>query len=300
MHGGIKLALAAMACVAVARPERPELRGGPLLVDDPESLQALEDRGLSFTRVLSAEARAVIVKTVSEDVAEITKDAPRDSPRRPFNPAWLTRGSFELTGVVNRIDRRAFDVGTCGEVRLVYRLALKNRRRPTTRLPMTVNVRIPQPMPHGGDCREVAARWIGKPDVLALVRALPAPSKVEVNFQSVHVPASQEDMDDNAEYVMRAFDVTSSGTLAPGHLFNTPRADLDAPGRATLLAWIASHIPEIDQGTAVVPDELLASRITSVSPRGLVHAKNRPFSALIESLAKVIVCPRIALSAFGQ
>jgi hypothetical protein len=285
-HPRLKLALLAAVAVAVAgvglllRPSAAPLRGGPLLVDDPRTLLALEERGLSFARVVGKDGLAVIHQAVTDDMAELTKSAPADSPRRPFHPEWLTRGSFELVGVVNRIDRRAFDPTTCGEVRLVYRLALKGKKRPITRLPMTVNVRIPQPKPRGADCRAVAERWLSTPDVAGLVNELPRPTKIEINFQSIHVPATEQDMDDNAEYVLRAFDVDGR-KLVRGHLFNTPRADLDQNGRAKLLAWIEGHLAEIDEGTAVVPDELLATRITSVSPRGLVHPANRPFSQLV-------------------
>ncbi len=275
------VAFAAFAGFALWRANRAApIPGGPLLVDDPKTLKALEERGLSFERIVGKSGLAVITQAITDDMSELTRDAPPDSPRRPFRPAWLTRGSFELIGLVNRIDRRAFDARGCGEVRLVYRLALRGPQRPTTRLPMTVNVRIPQPKPHGADCGEVARRWLGKPDLLRLVGELPRPSKVEINYQSIHVPATEHDMDDNAEYILRAFDFEGA-SLVPGHLFNTPRTDLDADGRAKLLGWVVEHVAEIDEGTAVVPDELLATRITSVSPRGLIHEANRPFSRLI-------------------
>ena len=286
MRTGLKLALGALVGLAALigaaqlRSAGPPLVGGPLLVDDPKTLQALEERGFSFKQVVGPEGLSVIASTVADDMTELTKDAASDNPRRPFQPRWLTRGTFELVGVVNRIDRRAFDPATCGEVRLVYRLAFRGAKRPVTRLPMTVNVRIPQPRRSGADCRDVAQRWLAKPDVAALLKELGRPAKIEINLQSIHVPATQQDMDDNAEYVMRAFDL-EGGKLVKGRLFNTPRTDLDAKERATLLAWIESHLAEIDDGTAVVPDALLATQITSVSPRGLIHAPNRPFSRIV-------------------
>lgn len=285
MRTGLKLALAgALAITAtlglgLARRGPLPLRNGPLLVDDAETLLALESRGLSFRDVVGPAGLSVISQVVTDDVAEATKGASPDNPRRPFKPAWLTRGSFELVGLVNRIDRRVFDAATCGEVRLVYRLAFAGKKRPTTRLPMTVNVRIPQPKPQAGNCRDVAARWVAMRDLGELVSTLGRPAKVEINFQSIHIPASQQDMDDNAEYVMRAFDMVD-GKLVPGLLFNTPRVDLDAAQRGRLLAWIEGHTKEIDQAIAVVPDEFLATKVTSVSPRGLVHRQNRPFYEL--------------------
>lgn len=283
LAGAAAIAILAVAGMALARREPLPLRGDPssraLLVDDAETLVALEARGLAFRDIVGREGVEAIVQAVTDDIAESTKDAKPDNPRRPFKPAWLTRGSFELVGLVNRLDRRVFDGATCGEVRLVYRLAFAGKKRPTTRLPMTVNVRIPQPKPAGGDCRAVAQRWIGLQDLGEIAGSLARPAKIEINFQSIHVPASQQDMDDNAEYVMRAFDVAGS-KVAPGLLFNTPRTDLDAAQRAKLLAWITANATAIDEGTAVVPDEFLASKITSVSPRGLVHPQNRPFHAL--------------------
>src|SRR4029079_11495915 len=44
---------------------------------------------------------------------------------RGFGPAWLSSPAvrLELVAVVNRIDRRVFHPGTCGELRFVYRMA---------------------------------------------------------------------------------------------------------------------------------------------------------------------------------
>jgi hypothetical protein len=287
----LRTAFLAALCLVVARPELPRHPADPLLLSDAATLAALEDQGLSFAEVVGAERLEVIARSVRHDMAELTRDAPTSSPRRPFMPAWLERGRFELVGVVNRIDRRAFDDAGCGEVRLVYRLSLKNRRRPRTRLPMTLNVRYPQPRPKGdADCRRVAARWTAKSDVIALLSDLPAYTKIEINYQSIHVPATRKDMDDSAEYILRAFKVDGH-TLVEDGLFNTPRADLDALERARLLAWVESHVREIDDGTAVVPEELLAKRVVSVSPRGLARAENRVFSRVLgdasEQLARL-------------
>ena len=269
-----------LGIVVVARPERLKLRADPLLLDDAATLTELEDRGLSFARVVGSERLRAIARVVESDMAELTNGQSEDSPRRPFKPGWLSRGRFDFVGVVNRIDRRRFDPSSCGEVRLVYRLAIKNRRRPPTRLPMTVNVRIPQPRPASdASCNNVAARWLARDDVTALLATLPPPAQIEINFQSIHTPGAAKDMDDSAEYVLRSFEVDDRSLRVDG-LFNTPRADL---GKRELVAWIASNLREIDDGSAVLPKNFLAGRIVSVSPRGLVHPQNRPFSTLLSA-----------------
>ncbi len=83
---------------------------------------------------------------------------------RLFDARWLRApwARFELTGVVNRIDRRVFHPGTCGEVRFIYRLAYEKetpKGRVASRLPMTVNLVFWQ-QPEGGDCSAVARRWL--------------------------------------------------------------------------------------------------------------------------------------------
>ncbi|MBX3226570.1 MAG: hypothetical protein KIT84_32075 [Labilithrix sp.] len=267
----------------VARPERSvEVGDDALFIGDPAALVALEARGLDFMHVVGEAARAELQRTIEKDIAELTANPPPNDPRRAFRAEWLARGAFELTGVVNRIDRRRFEPAACGEVRLVYRLALTNEGRATTRLPMTVNVRVPQPRDRGErDCKTVAERWLARPDAAALVAALPPPAQIEINYQSTHTPAFRTDMDDSAEYVMRSF-VVRNGRLTPDGLFDTPRPDADP---AALVRWIASHLEEIDAGTFTLPPELLAERVDTVSPRGLERTQNRPWASLVDAEA---------------
>ncbi len=274
------LALALLVGIAsfVAR-RRSAIHAEPLVVDDPQTLVQLERTRLSFDRVVGRDRLEQIARVVTADMAELTAGQSKDSPRRPFKPEWLTRGRFELVGVINRFDRRRFDASTCGELRLVYRLALENPGRPVTRLPFTLNVRIPQPRPKDADCTKVAKRWLSRPDLVDLVDELPPPAQIEIDFQSIHTPAYRPDMDDSAEYVLRSFEV-SGRVVREGGLFGTPRPDVDAKA---LRAWIAGHLREIDEGAAVLPDELLARRAISVSPRGLARPENRPFSRVLST-----------------
>ena len=280
-------ALLFVCCLVLARPEKAasaRSHSDPaLLVDDAVVLERLEHNGYAFNDVVSPAKKRAFVATMTEDVREFTGGFSSEDARRPFQMAWLDRGRFELVGVVNRFDRRLdpVDAPSCGEVRLVYRLALHNAGRPPTRLPMTINVRIPQAVPARSDalggCRQVAERWRAETDVLAILRDLPPFTRLETNFQSIHVPSYRLDMDDNAEYVLRSFKVAGD-TLIPDTLTNTPRDDLTPSEVAELGAWVTHNVPAIDAGTAMVPEKFLASRAVSVSPRGLLHLANRPFS----------------------
>jgi hypothetical protein len=301
------LAVRSYAAGRAGRAGLPGQREPALLVDEPETLMALEGAGFSLGRVLGAPGEsgqalmaspryALLADTTAADIAEFAAGAPTNSPRHPFDARWLSspRSHFELTGVVNRLDRRRFEPGTCGEARLVYRLVLVPEGRPPTRLPMTVNVRIPQPRPAGAaDCAKVAAAWTelarenddagptrGAERVTALLRALPPAAHVETNLQSIHVPSTKRDMDDTGEYTLRTFKIVGD-RLEPEPLLDTPRLELGEAEKDALLAWVRENVAAIDQGTAVLPERFLATRAVSTSPRGLARASNRFFSRLL-------------------
>lgn len=288
---------------------------GALRVTEPAALVALERRGLALAPVLARaggadadlgvtssnadlEARskawrsliAVVDADVDESSARPGIGREVTAPDHPFVADWLRspRAHFELVAVVDRLDRKLQEpLPGCGEVRLVYRLALAPPDRPTTRLPMTVNAVLTQPEDPGGGCRGVASRWLALAPAgaarvagaLALVDAARL-TRVEIDLQNEHGPSIRRDEDDHAEYVLRVFDVTADGALAPRLLLDTPRPDLDAAERDALGAWVARSFDDIDRGTAVVPDRFLATRAISVAPRGVARAANRPFRAL--------------------
>ena len=52
----------------------------------------------------------------------------------------LPEARFVLAGVVNRPDRAAFDPASCGETRLVYRLAYALDSERASKLPMTLGI----------------------------------------------------------------------------------------------------------------------------------------------------------------
>jgi hypothetical protein len=116
-----------------------------------------------------------IFEVLRTDVAETKRRFPLARPTsmlgfRQFDARWFRSSemSFALVGVFNRLDRRAFHPGTCGEVRFVYRLryeTLQGERPMSGYLPMTVNAvfmvaEAPQGAQDGArPCAEVARSW---------------------------------------------------------------------------------------------------------------------------------------------
>jgi hypothetical protein len=61
-----------------------------------------------------------------------------------------------------------------------------------------------------------------------------------------------------------------------------------------------SHLDAIEDATALVPEKFLATRSVSVSPRGLLHVRNRPFSRLFAAAdlppgSRIAASPELAL-----
>jgi hypothetical protein len=271
-----------------------------VLVEHPETLQALEAKGFDLgskltgsglsnnvTFAASAEGSAIIAAVQGD----VTVGKQRNPGFPTFNPSWLKskEASFQLVAVTNRLDRRHATPDACGEVHLVYRLAYTNARA-QSRLPMTLMLVYPQPK-EGADCASVANRWLqaaggSSPAARAAALAsgplanLKIAPKAELNFQLVRWPTSaRNDMGGHAEYSLRVFDRTS-GKLAPTAMENSLRDDLSSDDKSALTDWIKSNVADIDKGTAKVPANFLATRVSSVSPRELSRAANRPFALL--------------------
>ncbi len=253
-----------------------------------------------------------VVASVTEDLAELKNQDKNLGPsmafpHRLFDARWLKSPAahFELAAVINRLDRRPFLPSSCGELRFVYRLKyseLVKGQRISSRLPFTINlVSFQYGAPGGKGCQDVAKTWLeardhkGKdlsawlvskngplsPQALAPERL----KSLEVNLQSVRWPSTvRPDLGAHAEYLLRVFRYDQGG-LALSPLENTPdvaRLKKTPALRAKLHAWLGqpAQLAALDAGTLVVPDEFLALKATSVSPRGLTRLNNRPYSRL--------------------
>jgi hypothetical protein len=292
---------------AVARAAEPAFE--PLLaVSEPATLAALEAGGLDAGTLVFGHKRAsslgelaadsgwaTIARVLRADIAEIYAGDARYGvgmrfTHRGFDPAWLTSRAvhLELVAVVNRIDRRVFHPGTCGELRFVYRAAYQapDKDRFTSRLPFTVNVVFF--LPDDGQRCAGRARSLARPeDVAPVVRAGLTLKSVEVNVQTSRWPSTvRPDLGGHADYLLRVFHAAPGGGLAPAPLENMPDADRirkDPALRKALAAWLRTPgvLQKIDEGTALLPERFLATRALSVTPRGLARPQNAPFRRLI-------------------
>jgi hypothetical protein len=316
-----------------AAPAVPPTTAPLVAVTDPAALAALEQRGFSLANWLglttpgrasnaalveseaaSRTAYLSLVQVLEADLQAV-KSADRHAgvevhkyPHRLFNARWLRAKTahFELIGVMNRLDRAPFRSGSCGETRLVYRLAYGTELAGTavrSRLPLTLGIEIDVPVPEGG-CSAIARRWMPPKDLrgaelaawltsasapldAGAAWARPATShRIVVNLQRVRWPSAvRPDLGGHAEYLLRSFQPDRShGTYIPAPLENTPRVDLTSnPGlRAELLSWLREpkNLAAIDSGTFALPEKFLARTALSVTPRGLARVQNRPFHRL--------------------
>jgi hypothetical protein len=307
----------------VADPEAAS--GEPvLLVTEPDAMAALERKGFAVGDVfgergtgpvdnarLALESRyASTVDVIAADVATIAQRDPRAGvgvhrfSHRLFDVRWLRQKSarFELVAVVNRMDRAPFHPQGCGETRLVYRLAYVTKIKDTpvsSRLPMTLGLEIPTPMPPEG-CAAVARRWTSQKPLaadalVAWLTRLGGPldklafenAKLVVNVQQLRWPSAvRPDLAGHAEYLLRAFRLDASRKRYESvPLENTPdiaRLSADPALRKEFLTWLAlpTNLASVDRGTALVPERFLAKHAVSVTPRGLARKANRPFASV--------------------
>ncbi len=158
---------------------------------------------------------------------------------RLFDKRFLTTfyARFQLVGIVNRMDRAFKTPGTCGEVRLLYRLNYSVPKRPaqgaqpkrdavSSRLPMTINVvlKAREDGDQSVSCKEIARSWIWAGDRTtrgdALLRDLKSPhgplryikrqliDRAEINLQFdrwITQVDNNRFIGGHAEYLLRIF-----------------------------------------------------------------------------------------------
>jgi hypothetical protein len=314
--------VAFVAMLLLASPARAE----PVLyVDNPDVLSEMETLGYAFEDVFgapvgpglaalhgaSASYRSV-VETISADVAQLRAEMAAGGRKlyevtdgnvgRVMDMRWLSTDAarFRLAGVVNRLDRRDFGnlrgEASCGEVRLIYRLAYSftgsQGRTMASRMPFNFNAVYTVKPEEDGGCQATALRWTpgldeavdagwlagGGADRSALTL-----KQLELNAQIVRFPSGQEtEFGGQAAYLMRIFGIDGDGVTALP-LENTPDTAALASAaalKADLAAYLRDNVAAIDAGVYEVPERFLARKIVSYSTFGSVRLANRPFAQL--------------------
>jgi len=281
------------------------------LVTDPAVLAPISEAG-AFEVLLTANDRAEITRVTRADIVAAGKGDPdagvgiAGHGHRLFDAGWLERGSYELIGIAFRVDRIPATPATCGDIRLIYRLAYRARTSGVevgSRLPMTVAVVLdgaPREVAPGDSlgCRAAATAWrldaalagrelgdalVAGPLAGVLVRE--RVRQVLTNTQVVRWPSAvRPDLAGHAEYALRAFRRDGAQLVAAPADHTPDVARLrDRKLRDRLLAWLRdpATLDAIDLGWAQLPAELTAERSISVSPRGWARRANRPFRQLL-------------------
>lgn len=291
---------------------------------DPATLRALETAGLGFLTLLEKIDAATQVPpgtswdrlkgAFAQDVEDVKKSDPRAGvgvarfAHRLFDLRWLDDPDvrFELTGVVLRLDRVAFQEDGCGEVRLIYRLRYEKKLGEellASRLPATAGIEFFVPRDEGDpSCERAVRRWMPREDELRGQRhwvsdAGPLSAtrlrfgendlRLVTNVQTVRWPSTvRPALGGHAEYALRTFVPATGEGLRPAPLENTPdvpRLLANPELKRRFLEWLTdpATLEDIDWGTVLVPEEFLALRATSVTPRGLARRANRPFRSVL-------------------
>ncbi|MDH6260648.1 hypothetical protein [Bradyrhizobium sp. BR13661] len=215
--------------------------------------------------------------------------------------------SFVLAGIINRMDRAYVSEESCGEVRLIYRLA-RFERKPdggstATRLPMTFNLvmkaRDARQMDAGGKpitCAEVARRWLGNGDWQGLIGSRTAPydamiDRIETNIQISISPKSALH-DFRSDYLLKVFKYdAASKVFVESTLENQIDRDrilADDTLRRDFKAWLLApaNLREFDRGTVLIPEQYLAKAAVAPTPSGLDASTMQPEFGMMQGEGK--------------
>jgi hypothetical protein len=226
-----------------------------------------------------------------------------------FDPRWLDSpiAHFSLAGVVNRLDRQDFAAiagkNTCGEVRLIYRLAYRTQSQAgvvASRLPFTLNAVYDVPRPVDGGCALFARSWVPQETLSdpaqqakflsagALDRSRLHLRQIEINAQVVRFPSGVEPtFGGQAAYLLRVFGIAGNGpamTASIRPLENTPdvaRLKADEALRRDLVAYLRDNVAVIDEGVYALPERFNATKALAYSTFGSARLGNRPFTELL-------------------
>ncbi|MCK1391573.1 hypothetical protein [Bradyrhizobium sp. 1] len=215
---------------------------------------------------------------------------------------------FVLAGIVNRMDRAYVSEDSCGEIRLIYRLA-RFETKPdggssATRLPMTFNLvmkaRDARQMDANGKpvtCAEIARRWLDNGDWQGLIGSPFSPydamlDRIETNIQISIAPKSALH-DFRSDYLLKVFKYDAAtktfeeSTLENQIDRNRILADNDL--RRDFKDWLLApeNLREFDRGTVLIPEKFLAKVAVVPTPAGLDASSLQPEFGMMQGEGKV-------------
>jgi hypothetical protein len=267
-----------------------------------------------------------MVEHIDSDVAIAQREArargqalqtdPIDNVGRILDVRWLrsSQARFQLTGIVNRLDRRDFtsisrEGRNCGEIRLIYRLAYDTKpgwlgyfsgvKPSTSRMPFSLSLIYDLPAPDGADCTSVIKAFVPTKDlrtpaeIAAWLLANPFKTKtlrqIELNAQIVRMPSEMEpEFGGQAMYLMRVFGLRHADGIMTAHpkvLENTPNLNAlqnDAALRRELIGYIQANIGGLRSGVYQIPEKFLDTKAISISTSGSFRDANHPFTTLFD------------------
>ncbi|MCK1384145.1 hypothetical protein [Bradyrhizobium sp. 21] len=197
---------------------------------------------------------------------------------------------FVLAGIVNRMDRAYVADDSCGEIRLIYRLAHFDSKpdgsKTATRLPMTFNLvmkaRDARQMDANGKpvtCAEIARRWLDNGDWQGLIGSPFYPydamlDRIETNIQ-ISIAAKSPLHDFRSDYLLKVFKYDAAmKTFEESTLENQIDRDrilADDDLRRDFKTWLLApdHLRAFDRGTVLIPEKFLAMAAVVPTPAGL-------------------------------
>jgi hypothetical protein len=308
---------------SLSAAENAQLTRGTAIID-PDLLRKLDQSdALSISRLLQPERSATVPLTSDQLFASLPQlkeippaiDAEFDryiaqhkqaSPSETigvgdgfdvqlFDRAVMTSANtrFVLAGIVNRMDRAYVSEESCGEIRLIYRLARFETGSAATRLPMTFNLvmkaRDARQIDENGKpvtCAEVARRWLENGDWKSLIGSRTAPyvamiDRVETNIQISIAPKSALH-DFRSDYLLKVFKydpvtkVFAESTLE--NQIDRDRILADDALRREFRDWLLmpANLREFDRGTVLIPEKYLAKAAVAPTPAGLDASALQP------------------------
>lgn len=206
---------------------------------------------------------------------------------------------FVLVGIVNRMDRAYVAEESCGEIRLIYRLARFDGEI-ATRLPMTLNLVMKARDARWTDgngkpvgCAEIARRWLDNGNWQELIgsRDDAMLDRIETNIQLSVAPKSALH-DFRSDYLLKVFKYdAATKTFAEAVLENQIDRDrilADDALRRAFKAWLLApeNLREFDRGTVLIPEKFLARAAVVPTPAGLDASALQPEFGMMQGEGK--------------